>query len=303
MSKAIARLLLCVTLVGLTACASTRPKGFESPEEAMRAIASVAGTGDKARANEILGADGYELLRSGDDVADREDALRVKAAIEEKIAFDDVDADRKVALIGKDAWPFPIPLVRESGQWRFDTEAGAEEIENRRVGRNELLAIAALHEYVDAQREYFETGHDGAPRSYARKVFSTDGKHDGLYWPTEPGEPESPLGPLIADATGDGYEIGTGAPTPFHGYYFRTLTSQGKNAPGGEKKFIDEHGVMNGGFAMVAWPAKYGSSGVMTFQVSQRGIIFQKDLGEDTDRVAQGITAYDPDATWDPVDQ
>jgi hypothetical protein len=296
------RFVLPVAALAFAACASTRASGtFESPERAMQALAEVAGSGDEQAAEELFGADGIELLRSGDEVADHADALRVRAAIWEQLAFEDAGPHSKVALIGDDAWPFPIPLVEEDGRWRFDVEAGREEIENRRVGRNELFTIAVLHEYVDAQREYFRTSPDGKPRGFARRLVSTQGKQDGLYWPAAEGADESPLGPLVAEAASEGYELEAGEATPFHGYLYRTLTSQGSAAPGGKRDFTDENGLMSRGCALLAWPAKYGSSGVMTFQVSHRGIVYQKDLGPDTEQAVRAIQAFDPDVSWTPT--
>jgi hypothetical protein len=195
---------------------------------------------------------------------------------------------------------FPIPLVQEGKEWRFDVEAGRDEITNRRVGRNEISTIATLHAYVDAQREYQSEGRDGRPPMYAEHLMSQPGKHDGLYWETKEGEPESPLGPLVADAAEEGYVphyTGDGA---YHGYRYRILRSQGSNAPGGPKNYI-QSGIMTGGFAAVAWPAKYGNSGVMTFLVNHRGIVFQKDLGENTDAAVQKIASFDPDSSWTPT--
>jgi len=280
----------------------TSPKlaTFETPDQAMHALADVVGTHDADRVDELFGEGGIELLRSGDEVADREDAERVQEGIREKLAFEDRYAGTKVALIGNDAWPFPIPLVQKDGRWHFDAVAGADELANRRIGRNELSTIATLHECVDAQREYVGVGHDGRPPAFARKVISSPGSHDGLYWPTAEGEPDSPLGPLVAAAADQGYEAKAGEANAFHGYRFRTLTSQGKNAPGGAKT-SSTTGAMTHGFAMVAWPARYGSSGVMSFLVGPQGIVYQKDLGVESATVAASILTFDPDETWDPT--
>ena len=274
---------------------------FATPEKAVAALGAFAGTGDIKRAEEIFGASGVELLRSGDDVADRQGALHAKELIQEKVAFEEKDKKTTVALFGNEAWPFPIPLVKERGGWRFDTEAGREEIENRRIGRNELSVLATLHAVVDAQREYFAGRHDGRSRTYAQRVISTKGKQDGLYWPTPEGKPASPLGPFVAEATAEGYSSGNTEPKPYHGYYYRILTAQGANAPGGAKSYLDARGAMTNGFAMIAWPAKYGNSGVMTFVVDQRGLVYQKDLGDETASAAAAITAFDPDESWTPT--
>lgn len=303
-------LTFTAALGALCACAGTpaaaRPSAtFSTPELAMLALADVIGTHDRARVEQLFGTGGFELLESGDEVADREDALRVQKKIREKLTFEDQDPTTKIAVIGEDAWPLPIPLVLQDGTWSFDIVAGVDEIETRRIGRNELSTIVSLHEYVDAQREYHAQGRDGQPPAYARKVLSTEGKHDGLFWPTAENEPESPFGPLLAAAARDGYEnLGSqpaGEPNAYHGYYYRTLTAQGPHAPGGARNYLDEAGRMTNGFALVAWPAKYGNSGVMTFVVNARGIIYQKDLGDETDAAAAKILAFDPDESWDPT--
>jgi hypothetical protein len=292
-----------VSLAALLAIACSRaPKGtFETPEEAVQAIADLAGTGDEKKIEEIFGANGVDLLRSGDEAADREDALRVKAMILEKVAFEDTDEKTKIALLGNDAWPFALPLTLEEGRWRFDAEAGREELLNRRIGRNELQVLASLHAYVDAQREYAAQPRDGKPAGYARKFLSGEGTHDGLYWPAGEGEEPSPLGPLLAEAAAERAQDADAGPQPFNGYYFRILEAQGKSAPGGERSYLDEQGAMTKGFAAVAWPAKHENSGVMTFQVDKQGLIFQKDLGAETDAVVAGITSYDPDESWTPT--
>ena len=288
-----------VALGAALACTRPAPGSFATPEEAMQALADLAGTGDKQRAEEIFTPSGVDLLSSGDAADDREDALEVKALILEKVAFEELYGS-KIALLGNDAWPFPIPLVPQEGRWRFDTEAGREELLNRRIGRNELLALASLRAYVDAQHEYFAQGRDGHPPTYARKFLSDEGAHDGLYWPAADGEPESPIGPLLADADIEG-RVASAGPEPFNGYYFRILDAQGNDAPGGARRYVDAQGLMTGGFAAVAWPAKYGNSGIMTFLVSKHGVVFQKDLGPDSGTAVAAITTYDPDSSWNPT--
>jgi len=278
--------------------ASAPPQySYASPEEAIHLLGQTAGSGDTMNAGRLFGFEGLDMLRSGDDVADHDDALAVKALIAEKVAFEQQEDGSQIALLGNDGWAFPIPLVPIGGRWRFDVAAGREELENRRVGRNELYTIATLHAYVDAQREYASRGHDGFPPCYAQYIFSSPGLHDGLYWPAAEGEDESPFGPQVAEAAEDGYEQGAEA---FHGYVFRLLTSRGARASGGAKDYLDENGLMTGGFAMLAWPLKYGSSGVMTFLVSDRGMVFQKDLGMRTEELAAEITAYQVDDGWEP---
>ena len=299
---------ICLTLVGamlmamLAACSKAPPGTYATPEEALQELGKFAGSGDAEKTKEMFGADALDLFSSGDPVADHEDALRVKAMIQEKVSFQDLDEKTKAAVIGNEEWIFPLPLVLENGRWRFDTATGREELLNRRIGRNELLALASLHAYVDAQREYFTKGRDGNRAAYARRFRSTEGKHDGLFWPVAEGEQESPLGPLYAEAEHEQLEqLKNAEPQPFNGYYFRILEGQGKSAPGGERSYLDKKGLLTRGFAAIATPAKYGNSGIMTLQVNQQGIVFQKDLGAETDKAAAAINAYDPDESWQPT--
>ena len=295
----------CQTIAGvlvlatLAACSPAPAGTYKTPAEAVQALAELAGSGDSKKAEEMFGADGVELLHSGDETADREDALRVKAMILEKVAFEDLDETTKAAVIGYEEWLFPLPLVLEEGRWRFDVDTGREELLNRRIGRNELLALASLHAYVDAQREYYAKGRDGKPPAYARRFRSSEGAHDGLFWPAAEGEEESPLGPLFAEAADDRSQ--KAGPQPFHGYYFRILEGQGKKAHGGERSYLDKKGRMTLGFAAIARPAKYGNSGVMTFQVNRQGMIFQEDLGAETETAVAAISVYNPDESWTPT--
>jgi hypothetical protein len=282
----------------LAACAAPRTATFATPEEALQRLLDAAEDSDAA--DELLGPGGFELLRSGDDVADRQDFEAVVELARERVAFEDVDADLKLALLGDEAWELPIPLVREDGTWSFDVEAGREEILNRRVGRNELSTIESLRALVEAQREFAAHSDGGLPGPYAARVLSTPGQHDGLYWPTAEGEPESPLGPFIAEAFAEGYR--SGAPVPYHGYFYRLLTAQGPHAPGGSMSYLDDEGRLASGFAVLAWPATWGNSGVMTFSVDRRGIVFERDLGPDTSSAVTRIESFDPDPSWDPVD-
>ena len=288
--------LLALACVG---CASSGAATFTTPEEAVHRL--VAAAEDEAVAEELLGAGGFELLRSGDDVADREDLEGVVALVREGLAFEDLDPDTKLALLGNERWELPIPLVREAGAWRFDVEAGREEVLNRRVGRNELSTLATLRALVDAQREYAAQGRDGNPPAFAARIVSSPGKHDGLYWEVGDGEVPSPLGPLVAEAAEEGYGAEGSQPAPYHGYLFRLLTEQGAHAPGGARSYLDPSGRLTGGWAVVAWPATHDNSGVMTFLVNHRGIVFQKDLGQDTAKTVGRIRAFDPDASWTPV--
>ncbi len=287
------------SLLLLAACGAAPGLTFATPEEAVQRL--VASAEDRAAADELLGAGGFSLLRSGDDVADRADVEAVRAMAKEKVAFEDVDEHVKIALLGNDAWELPIPLVRADGGWYFDVEAGREEVVNRRVGRNELFVIETLRELVDAQREYAAEGRDGNAPAFADRFVSTAGKHDGLYWPAAEGDAESPLGPLVAEASEEGYRRDESKAVPYHGYFYRVLAEQGPRAPGGARSYRDASGRLTHGFAFVAWPASHGDSGVMTFVVNQRGIVFQKDLGPATNDVVTAMKAYDPDVSWMPV--
>lgn len=287
--------ILLLWLCGVGASQAAQ-QTFATPEAAIAALHALIGAHDEAAVERIFGEGSSELFRSGDDAADEEDYQRVKAMIAARVEFIDHDEDMKIAVVGEDAWPLPIPLVREDGQWRFDTENGREEMINRRIGRNELITLAALREIVDAQREFASVGRDGRPPTFAQRFRSSEGRRDGLYWTQVEGEEPSPLGDLLAEADVDSDE-----PQPFYGYFFRILNAQTSNAPGGERSYVDPDGNMTGGFAVLAWPANYGKSGVMSFQLSQRGIVFQKDLGEDTEALATAIEAFDPDPSWMPT--
>lgn len=290
----------CGTLLMVLAsgCQPQDPGLFDTPEDAVQALAVLAGqsTVDDAEIEAIFGPGSADLFRSGDDEADREDVARVKAMIDSGVTFEDFDEDTRIALLGDAAWPWPIPLVQVEGGWRFNTEAGREELLNRRIGRNELWTLAAMHEIVDAQREYRWRSHDGKPTAYARQFLSSEGRHDGLYWPEDDAEGESPLGALLADS-----EARHPSPQPFHGYLYRMLTRQGEHAPGGARDYLNDDGQMTGGFAVVAWPAKHGNSGVMTFITNRQGLVYQQDLGPETEALAAAIDSYDPDTSWIPT--
>jgi hypothetical protein len=247
----------------------------------------------------VLGPDLDELV-SGDPVSDAADRRWFVENAQKAADIEDEEADSAILVIGPDDWPFPIPLAKDESGWYFDTEAGIEEILDRRVGRNELYTIASMRAFVDAEREYAAADPDGdGTHAFADRVLSTTGKKDGLYWPTKEGEPESPLGPLVAEAVAAGYSADQSdeGPRPFHGYFYKVLTSQGDSAPGGAKSYLKD-GRLTEGFALVAWPASYGSSGIMTFQVNQKGMVYEKDLGEETATAAAAIDAYGPGEGW-----
>jgi len=283
----------------LLGCAAPRPATFATPEDAVHRL--VAAAEDREAAEELLGSGGFSLLLSGDEVADHQDFETVVELVRAGLSFEDLSDGRKIALLGKERWELPIPLVREAAGWRFDVEAGREEILNRRVGRNELSTLSTLRALVEAQREYAALGPGGDPGVFALRVWSSEGLRDGLYWPAAQSKIPSPLGELVADAFEEGYRSGEDHPIPYHGYFYRLLTAQGTSAPGGARNYLDARGRLTGGFAVVAWPATYDNSGVMTFLVNQQGLVFQKDLGPETAEAAARIQAYDPDMSWTPT--
>ena len=233
-------------------------------------------------------------------MADRADGEKFIAAYDAKHSLSQLADDKSVLLIGEGDWPFPAPIIRKAGGWRFDTNAGREEIINRRVGLNELNTIQTLLAIVDAQREYAMADLDGnGYHDYAQRILSSEGKRDGLYWPVLKGEPLSPLGPQVADATRQGYgrQLGSGKQAPYHGYKFRMLTAQGKAATGGAYSYLVGD-KMIGGFAAIAYPAKYGVSGVMTFKVSHDGAVYEKNIGKLTERTALRMSSFNPDSSW-----
>lgn len=287
---------------------------FASPDEAMQALIAAANAKDQAALAKIFAPD-YDQLLSGDEVEDTKDLDDFRAAVQESAQVKKVDDSKYAMVIGAGNWPLPIPIVQQKGQWLFDTKAGLDEILNRRIGENELSAIQTCRVYAVAQWEYFTEGdwdHDGVAE-YAQRLYSSPGKHDGLYWETVEDEKPSPLGKLVAAARAEGYgpkdvtqdaAKGGGASdafpeerAPYHGYYFKILTRQGSHAPGGKYSYII-NGNMIAGYAFVAYPDKWGSSGVMTFIVNQQGRVYEKNLGPNTAKIAPNLAAYDPDPTW-----
>jgi len=284
--------------------ADTKQKSFKSPEEAVNALVSAVKGHDTKELLTIFGPAGKELIFSGDEVVDKAGRGRFVKAYEEMNKLV-IENDKKVILnVGNEEWPYPIPIVKKGESWFFDTKAGKEEILNRRIGRNELNAIQVCLAYVDAQREYVLKDRDGDKLlEYAQRFMSREGEKNGLYWEAKEGEQRSPLGPLIAKAAVEGYtgKRPVGRRTPYHGYYYRVLKAQGKNARGGEYDYVVD-GKMIGGFALVAYPAEYGSSGIMTFMVNQDGVVYEKDLGKDTEKIAAAMKKFDPDETWKKVE-
>jgi hypothetical protein len=274
---------------------------FETPEQAVESLIAAVRKGDNKAILAILGPQAKSLVSSGDPVADRALGERFVRAYDASHSLK-AGGGKIVLITGEDDFPFAIPVVPDGPRWRFDTAAGKEEIENRRIGRNELDAVQVCLAYVDAQREYYTQARMGdGVQQYARRTASTPGKRDGLYWDVKPGERPSPLGPLVASARAEGYgPRAKGQPAPYHGYYYRVLEGQGPQAPGGAYAYV-ANGRMIGGFALIAFPAQYGVSGVTTFMVNHDGMVYQKDLGRRTATLARQINTFDPDPTWQKV--
>jgi hypothetical protein len=299
-ASVVASLLVLTLLAGGCAREQDESTSFATPDEAAAALVTAFGQNDLAAARALIGPQANDLLDSGDPVADKADRAAFLAAYEAKHAFVDDGADRKTLVIGHDDWPMPIPLVQRGGGWAWDGAAGIDELIYRRVGANELGAIDVMRGFVAAQREYASEGRDGDPAGiYALKLLSDPGLHNGLYWESEQGEAPSPAGPFVAAAAGEGYRTGAQR-TPYHGYFYRMLYAQGPHANGGKREYFKD-GLLTEGFALIAWPADYGASGVQTFIVNGDGTVFQKDLGEDTATVVEAIQIFDPDGTWTEV--
>jgi len=306
-----AALLLAVITSALALSCSTlgtdlhEGRAFASPEAAGEALIAALKSGDEDAAEAILGHGSEALIRSGDAVMDRNQNARFVALYDARHSWIDWAPGVAVLEAGENAWPFPIPLVESKGSWwgrrggwRFDTPEGAGEILNRRIGRNELNTIQACLAFADAQRDYYARNpQESAVPAYARFILSSEDKKDGLYWPTSTDEAPSPLGPLYAAARNEGYTPAQGAGKPFEGYFYRVLDAQGASAPGGAYGYIED-GAMTRGFAMVASPAKYGASGVMSFLVNQLGLVYEKDLGPETEKIAVSMETFDPDDSW-----
>ncbi len=278
-------------------------KSFATPTEAVHALLKAAEAGDQQELLTVLGDAGKDLVDSGDAVQDRKGLESFVKAYKTKHAIVTQDEKTRILQVGASDWPMPIPIVNDGGKWKFDTAAGQQEIVYRRIGHNELGAIAASRGYIDAQKDYAAVGHDGLPAGhFAQRFMSTPGKQDGLYWETKEDEPASPAGPFLAAADGEGYtnEGLGGKAQPYHGYLYRILKAQGAAAKGGAKSYVTD-GELSGGVGLVAYPAQYKVSGVMTFLINQNGVVYQKDLGEKTGEIAGAMTEYNPDHTWKKV--
>jgi hypothetical protein len=295
--------LILLLALGMGACSKTNEaaKGFDTPEAAVAAFVDALKNDDVDALKGLLGPGSEALVSSGDEVADKNGRVEFLTAYNAKHRFEDAGAGVKTLVIGENDWPVPVPLRQQDGKWVFDGAAGAEEYAMRRIGRNELGAIAVSRGFVAAQKEYAAQGHDGDPAGiYALKLMSDPGMQNGLYWETAEGEEPSPAGLFVATAAEQGY---TAKPrSPYHGYFYRLLYNQGANAKGGARDYFKD-GLMTEGFALVAWPAEYGSGGIQTFIVNQDGSVFQKDLGKDTPTSVEAINSFDPDSTWTAVEE
>jgi hypothetical protein len=301
--------VLLVLAVSIAACRSDKTdkpsiRTFATPEDAGNALLTAAKSGDESTLLAIFGPDSKEVISSGDAVQDKNTAAIFARGYEVMHRWRRMNDGDQTLMVGYDNFPFPVPLKKNgSGQWFFDTAAGKDEILNRRIGRNELAIIDVCKAAANAQARYFSQLHDGSTtKQYALKFISDPGKHNGLYWDSPEGQPQSPLGPLAAFATAEGYNLKPDEHMPFHGYYFHMLKGQTKNAPRGAKNFVVD-GKMVGGFAFVAYPAQYGNSGVMTFIINQDGVLLQKDLGKTTPETATAMSEFDPDSSWSIVGQ
>ncbi|HMM87930.1 DUF2950 domain-containing protein [Bradyrhizobium sp.] len=293
--------LCAVTIAATVALTSASPgqQAFPSPEDAAAAFAAAVKTGTRSAMLQVLGKDGADIIESGDEVADAEARQRFLSLYDAKHSVKAEGNKKATLVLGADEFPFPIPLVNYNTGWEFDPAAGRREILYRRIGRNELDAIQTSLAFVDAQNEYAEKDRGNGVGVYAQRIVSTPGKKDGLYW-RDDSDP-SPLGELAAQASAEGYRAGGDRAAPYHGYYFRILTAQGSDAPGGALNYVVK-GKMIGGFGLIAYPAEYGNSGVVTFVVNHAGTVYEKDLGKRTEAIAKRIYQFDPDQTWKKVD-
>jgi hypothetical protein len=280
--------------------AAEEQNSYSTPEKAVDALIFASRHNHTEQLIKILGPGSEKLVNSGDDVADQQGRERFVAAYDKSHTIEAQADGRDILTVGDEGWPVPIPLVQGDKGWRFDTQAGEEEIVNRRIGRNELNVIQVCRTFVDAEREYgMQHVLADGKHEYAQRFRSHEGAHDGLYWEVKDGEAESPLGPLLASAAAEGYsdKAALSQHEPYHGYYYKILKSQGSHAAGGERDYVKD-GHMTDGFALIAFPANYGDTGVMSFIVNQNGIVYEKNLGPDTLDVATDMTAYDPDDDW-----
>lgn len=311
--RSTAAVLVVLTLTSLAgaAGATSAPapvapaQTYATAEEAVNALVDAVRSDNAGAISAVLGPGSEKLVNSGDAVVDDTARKKFVTAYDEKHQLTAAAPDRMTLVVGNDDWPLPIPIAQSDGRWHFDSVSGAQELVDRRIGRDEIAAIRTALTYVDAQKAYYEIARrvEGTP-FYAQRLVSSPGRHDGLYWEPADGEDESPLAPLVAQAQDAGYPgaQASGKPQAYFGYYFRILTGQGPNSREGAMNYIGQDAEMTKGFALIAWPASYGASGIMSFVVNQDGTVFQKDLGPETTSVAAGIKLYDPDLSWSRVD-
>lgn len=300
-----AQVILLALIIPLVACNKSdqvSPKAFASPEDAGNGLLEAAKSGNQDALLAIFGPDSKAVISSGDTTQDKSTVDAFVASYGVMHRWRKMPDEAQILVIGADNFPFPIPLKKNgAGQWFFDTAAGKDEILTRRIGRNELAVIDICEALADAQAEYFSQTHDnGSSNHFALKFISDNGKQNGLYWESSDGQPRSPLGPLVAFASDEGYNVKPNSHEPFHGYLFHMLSRQGPHAPGGAKDYLVD-GTMSAGFAFVAYPAEYGNSGVMTFLINQDGVLLQKDMGKTTKEIASAMTEFDPDSSWTQV--
>ena len=294
------RVALAGGLIGFgMVTAAWAQQGFKSPDQASEALVTALRASNAKTLTEILGPGSADLISSGDRIDDENTRKAFLLAYDVKHSVTTADDKRATLLIGRDDYPFSIPIVKRGDSWHFDAAGGREELLARRIGRNELSVVQVCLAYVDAQNEFAQTTKVGNLSVYAQRLVSTPGTRNGLYWPAGAGEAQSPMGEAVALATLGGYRVGSGE--PYHGYYYKILTKQGPNAPGGAHDYV-VNGKMIGGFALVAWPAQYGNSGIATFMVNHDGTVFEKDLGSKTSVLAPKISTFNPDASWKKVD-
>jgi hypothetical protein len=286
---------LCLTLAA--SAQDSKQRSFATPEDAVVALVEAGKAADSSALQSLFGAEGQKLLVSGDPIMDQRNREVFLVAYSEQAALQAESPTRDILYVGNEEWPFPIPLVKGNDGWRFDTAAGAQEILFRRIGRNELTTIHVCQAYVEAQNEYAAKAHDGKPAgAYAQRIASTPGKQDGLFWKSEDPQHLSPLGEFAAEAATEGYKHVQGQPAAFHGYIFRILTG-GESGSHASASYV-ANGEMRGGFALIASPAAYGNSGVMSFIVNQRGVVYEKDLGPETATIAAAIAEFKVDESW-----
>ncbi|MGH7077839.1 MAG: DUF2950 domain-containing protein [Acetobacteraceae bacterium] len=296
-------LMLGLCIAPAAGRATAAAQSFASADQAVAALVTALRTNNTRALAEILGPGSAPLISSGDAVADATARQNFLASYDAQHKLVAGGAGRMFLEVGDHDWQMPIPIVEAAAGWHFDSPAGAQELIDRRIGRNEILAIRTLLAVADAEHEFFALTAEQGHGEYAARLVSTPGHRDGLYWPARPRQDESPLGPLVATAEAEGYpgQLVAGKPTPYQGYYFRILKAQGTDAGDGAKSYL-ENGRMTGGFAVIAWPASFGASGIMTFIVDQDGTVFQKDLGTDTAQEATAVTAFDPDLSWTRIE-